>query len=71
MSKGSDGRGVQYFADNKTRKCLRCQKQFKSSGPQNRICGRCVYPNQCAYEIALVDTNIVQRAIRFNSLKNR
>lgn len=30
----------------KTRNCLRCRKPFPSSGPENRVCLKCVDQNQ-------------------------
>ena len=37
-------------ANGELRKCLKCQGDFSSTGPGNRICRRCTYINnqQCA-----------------------
>lgn len=32
---------IAVLGDQKERRCLRCEKQFRSTGPGNRICPHC------------------------------
>ena len=36
--------------DIKTRRCLKCLKDFRSQGPGNRICKRCFQKHRRLYE---------------------
>lgn len=42
--------------ESQDRLCLRCQKRFPSTGPGNRICGRCAVQNRRGHVYVPVET---------------
>ena len=40
-----------FYKDRKTRKCLTCERDFKSEGSFNRVCIRCKHGEQFAWDM--------------------
>jgi hypothetical protein len=48
----------------KIRNCLKCDREFRSCGPENRLCGRCNFLNQSVYIIRSSETKAMDSNAR-------